>query len=181
MTTRLYLAYGSNLNKRQMQWRCPGAKPIGKVLFQNAKLVFRGVADVIYSPGDAAPCGVWRITPADERALDAYEGVGSGLYSKEEVELDNGRTALIYLMNDTGVMPPSQRYANTIRQGYKDFGLVVGYLDAAIAESYDDKRPSQITAARRAKQRVSNSDQVLVKMPEAVAMRRLAARNGGAA
>lgn len=160
---RLYLAYGSNLNKEQMKWRCPNARPVGRVMFENAMLVFRGVADVIECQGSAVPMGIWRITPSDERALDSYEGTGSGLYSKEEVWLPNGKSALIYLMNDSGVMPPSQRYADTIRKGYKDFGLDESYLDAAIARSFDDKAPSRVTSQRRARQRVSSNEQMLVK------------------
>ena len=30
----LYLAYGSNLHRGQMKFRCPLAKPLGKVLYQ---------------------------------------------------------------------------------------------------------------------------------------------------
>ena len=39
---RYYLAYGSNLNKAQMQKRCPGAKPIGKGLLEGYELFFKG-------------------------------------------------------------------------------------------------------------------------------------------
>lgn len=173
---RLYLAYGSNLNMRQMRHRCPNARRVGKVMFADAKLVFRGVADVVYSPGDQVPCGVWSITPSDERALDAYEGVNSGLYSKETVELNDGRTALIYLMNDDGIMPPSQRYADVIRQGYKDFELKQVYLDKAIRESYQQKAPSRATAYRRSRQRISDADAKLVRMPETLAMKKVADR-----
>ena len=39
---RYYLAYGSNLNRKQMQMRCPGAKPIGTALLEGYELLFKG-------------------------------------------------------------------------------------------------------------------------------------------
>lgn len=170
---KFYLAYGSNLNKAQMRERCFDAKPVGKLLFSNARLVFRGVADVIYAPGFNVPCGLWRISPRDEAALDRYEGVSSGLYRKEMVDLHNGKHALIYLMNSDGIMPPSQYYVDSIRQGYKDFKLAQRYLDEAVKHSYVQKEPTEIELQRRARQRVSSNQQRLVRMPEALALKRL--------
>ena len=47
--TKLYLAYGSNLNKRQMASRCPTARPVGSAMIYGWELCFRGVADIIKS------------------------------------------------------------------------------------------------------------------------------------
>ena len=44
--SKLYLAYGSNLNKRQMAVRCPDAKPVGAAMIYGWELCFRGVADI---------------------------------------------------------------------------------------------------------------------------------------
>jgi len=175
---KLYLAYGSNLNKRQMRFRCPTARPLGKVMLADAKLVFRGCADIAYSPGDVAPCGLWQIGPEDERNLDAYEGVAGGLYFKEYVELrrkgkPHPQPALIYVMLTDGIYPPSQNYANSIREGYANFGLDTAFLDRAIEESYDEKNPDHQTRQRRERQRRDHKHRNLVRMPESVAMRRL--------
>jgi gamma-glutamylcyclotransferase (GGCT)/AIG2-like uncharacterized protein YtfP len=83
-----YFAYGSNLNKQQMSWRCPGARPIGKLVLPNARLVFRGVADVEYDDALSVQGGLWKITRACERTLDRYEGVKSGLYRKENIQVN---------------------------------------------------------------------------------------------
>ena len=36
---KYYLAYGSNLNKKQMQMRCPGAKCIGTMVLKGYELL----------------------------------------------------------------------------------------------------------------------------------------------
>jgi hypothetical protein len=158
-----------------MRLRCQTARPLGKFMLTSARLVFRCVADLEYDPNSKTPCGLWMINQADERALDWYEGVDSGLYFKsEEIVLkyqDRPRNALIYLMRSDAIYPPSQSYADTIRQGYKDFGLNEKYLDEAIARSFDDKAPDNQTTARRARQR--DRHQQLVEMPVSVAMKRL--------
>lgn len=175
--SRLYVAYGSNLCKSAMMARCPTAKPLGKFWLTNAKLVFRGVADVEYHPEDRVPCGLWNINQADERALDHYEGVAGGLYYKEEGIIlkyaGRPQNALIYLMKSDGIYPPSQGYVDTIRRGYKDFKLDQSYLDAAIKRSFNEKDPDEQTTERRARQKADRRQARLVKMPESVALKRL--------
>lgn len=122
-----YFAYGSNLNKEQMHMRCPAAKPVGRMTLPNARLVFRGVADVEYAEGESVVGGLWKITKACEEALDRYEGVKGGLYRKEYVKIQVGkekpRRCLVYVMNRETYWEPSPFYAGVIRQGYKDFGI----------------------------------------------------------
>ena len=174
---RLYLAYGSNLNVRDMRYRCPGAKTKGKVIWlQDARLVFRGVADVEIIPGHLCPAGLWLITPEDERTLDRYEGVGSGMYAKEEVDLGGGKSALIYLMASRGIYPPSEYYYNVLKRGYRDFKIPVKHLDAALEHSFEGKDPCEQTIARRKRQRNSSNQRRLVQIPEAVKLRRLQLR-----
>lgn len=166
----LYLAYGSNLHKRTMKLRCPGAIPRGGALIQDAHLVFRSVADVVPERGYCTPMGVWEISRANEQALDRYEGVSNGSYNKFYIPLpskkNKDRKALIYLMNDNGVYPPSGHYASLIRAGYRNFGLDERYLDDAIRESFENKAPSHETKRRRHRQRTGDLQRMLVKMPE---------------
>ena len=170
---KLYISFGSNLCRKQMWSRCPGARPLGKFMLTSARLVFRGAADVDYMKDSIMPCGLWAITKSDEDALDRYEGVAGGLYMKsEDIVLKykgEPQKALIYLMTSEGVYPPSQAYANIIRQGYRDFKLDESFLDAAIARSFEDKNHDEQTRARRMRQRESALHRNLVQMPEAVA------------
>lgn len=168
--TKLYIAYGSNLSKRQMRIRCPTARPLGRFMLTKARLVFRVFADLEYDETSQVPCGLWAINRADEEALDRYEGVDAGAYFKSEdivlTYAGRRRNALVYLMNNKGVWPPSQRYADTIRQGYKDFKLNDRYLDEALARSFD-KQPNAELLERRARQRDGTRHQQLVSLSAA--------------
>ena len=120
----LYLAYGSNLNKKQMSRRCPNATPVGSVILSGYKLEFRRVATIKHTKktDDKLGCGLWEITEKCEKSLDIYEGFPH-VYSKKIITLDDGREAMTYIMNNGEKCPPSFEYFNTIRQGFKDFGL----------------------------------------------------------
>lgn len=153
----LYFAYGSNLNLRQMERRCPDAVPLYGLILGDTRLVFRMVADVLDEPGAKCPGGIWRITPECEDALDHYEGYDPryperGMYRKRIIEvtgLPNGESeVMFYQMNSTGICPPSQGYFEGIRQGYKDFGLMTGPLMDALEHSYLDKRPTHVERQR---------------------------------
>lgn len=148
--TKLYWAYGSNLNVAHMRQRCPSAAPLEALNLPDAILRFRHVADVAYLTGATCPGGLWEITPDCEAALDGYEGVRYGLYRKVYITLRyHGavRKALLYQMNMVGIMPPSETYLETIVQGYEDFGLDVARLERAVAHSW--ARKNKTKAVRR--------------------------------
>lgn len=137
-----YIAYGSNMNIEQMSRRCPNAKPIGKTVLKNYKLVFKGVADIEKSESEEVPIVVWEITKECEKALDIYEGYPR-LYRKEYVQIEiNGKTelAMVYVMNYAKGAKPSEYYYNIIKQGYKDFNIDTTTLKRALAESKRKER-----------------------------------------
>ena len=145
MKRRYYLAYGSNLNIRQMQIRCPQAKPVGSVILEGYELLFRGchgsaVATVEPKLGSSVPCGLWLITPKDEVSLDCYEGFPR-LYRKEMVPIQLGKRrmrVMVYVMNDGhAIAGPAASYLRTIQLGYQDFLLDMTALDAALRVSKD--------------------------------------------
>ena len=132
-----YIAYGSNMNIEQMSRRCPNAKPIGKTVLKNYKLVFKGVADIEKSESEEVPIVVWEITKECEKALDIYEGYPR-LYRKEYVQIEiDGKTelAMVYVMNYAKGAKPSEYYYNVIKQGYKDFDINTAPLEKALKES----------------------------------------------
>jgi len=165
-TAPLYFAYGSNLHMGQMARRCPEATPWSKFIYPGWRLVFRGVADIEYAPGFEVQGGLWRITGADEAALDTYEGVRSGLYIKDyflihytdaEGERQVERV-LVYLMGrETGQYAPGKYYLETIRQGYQNFGLKEERLDEAVeiaklAENLSEERVTRANTDWRYRQ-----------------------------
>lgn len=144
---RLYLAYGSNLNRRQMGRRCPTAEIVGKTFLRGWRLMFRGsrsgaVATVERTPGGRVPVLVWRLQPEDEKSLDIYEG-WPHLYRKEtlRVTVDKRRVcAMIYIMNET-LHPygtPSKGYFGTILEGYKSAGFEESALWQAVSDSMEE-------------------------------------------
>jgi len=162
----LYFAYGSNMNVGQMAVRCPNAEPIGAIVLEDWRLVFRGVADCIQEPGAKCSGVVWRLTPECEAALDRYEGVTGGMYRKEYIPIEpyEGETRmLIYVMNSTGIMPPPSHYYRGIEQGYRDFKLSLKPLRAALDASWDDKAPSY-----RERQRHMRNGRPPLEQPKAV-------------
>ena len=49
MSKKLYIAYGSNLNLKQMKYRCPTAKLVGKGTIENYELQFKGMPHCSYA------------------------------------------------------------------------------------------------------------------------------------
>lgn len=143
MMTKIYLAYGSNLNIEQMARRCPTAQVLGPTKLKGYKATFRGMngSAVMNIEPDAAgtvPVLLWEIEPDDEVALDRYEGFPR-LYRKEIVTVTckGARVkAMVYVMNEGKPLgTPSNGYYHIIRQGYQEAGFDIGILHRAIKES----------------------------------------------
>lgn len=145
MEKRLYIAYGSNLDREQMAFRCPGAKPVAKSWLHDYRLVFQGRphgahANVIPEAGQDVPVAIWEIDRRHEMALDRYEGVRGGYYTKEtmEVEVDGKmQEALIYIMTPNPYGIPDDYYLDTIAQGYRDFNFDARILNDAVLHAYE--------------------------------------------
>ena len=145
---KLYIAYGSNLNKRQMCGRCPGAKFLGTGVIENYALQFKGSLMGAHAPiapqeGASVPVAIWRIQKRDETNLDRYEGyhkLGYCYYDKEQipVKCENGMQidGMVYIMDKTKDFGfPSFGYYQTCLQGYRDCGLDTRVLEKALKES----------------------------------------------
>jgi gamma-glutamylcyclotransferase (GGCT)/AIG2-like uncharacterized protein YtfP len=146
-TVKVYGAYGSNMNLKQMAKRCPNARVIGTGKLQNYKLTFRGtshgVANVEPKHGSSVPILLWEITPECEDALDIYEGYPR-LYVKKEVDVvtDDGlRKTMIYVMAkryEEFPAQPSRGYLDTIWKGYIENKMPLVFLRQAVSENIDE-------------------------------------------
>ena len=137
MEKRYYLAYGSNLNVRQMMIRCPSARMIGTATIEDYRLMFKGSKTGSYltiepEEGCSVPVGVWEVTARDELALDRYEGYPTFYYKKElELPITGIRTgivrqrkAFVYIMHEDRLLGvPSNMYMRICMEGYMDFGF----------------------------------------------------------
>lgn len=149
MKKRYYIAYGSNLNIRQMQVRCPGARVIGTSAIEGYELLFKGSKTGSYltiekKDGASVPVAVWEVTPSDELALDRYEGYPSFYYKTEMVlpitGIRSGKVrrhrVFVYIMHEERKLGlPTRGYMATCLEGYRAFGFDPKFLTQALVAS----------------------------------------------
>lgn len=137
MKKRYYIAYGSNLNVRQMKIRCPKARLVGTTTLENHILYFRGSLTGSYLTiepkiGASVPVAVWEITEIDEIALDRYEGYPNFYYKQDYAlqvtSMDKTKETTLdcfaYVMrSDRPIGMPSDYYVYTCLEGYEYFGF----------------------------------------------------------
>lgn len=147
MFKKYYLAYGSNLNLKQMAFRCPNARPIGSFNLKNYRLVYKGRTDgfsyltIEKYVGSNVPLGLWEVSYLDLFSLDNYEGYPT-FYSKYYIPIkigDKNKKALIYIMNQHfDYHLPSKEYIETCTEGYKNFGFDQTILEKALTDTIDN-------------------------------------------
>ncbi len=127
-----YIAYGSNLNFKLMNSRCPRAKAVFHLnelrvnkLF-GWRLSFNRYANIIKDKNSFVPIGLWKITKHCEKELDIYENFPV-LYSKIYLKYKSIKT-MTYIMNSNKLLKPSNTYLKLIYQGYRDFNLDINHL-----------------------------------------------------
>jgi gamma-glutamylcyclotransferase (GGCT)/AIG2-like uncharacterized protein YtfP len=123
-----YIAYGSNMVKEQMAYRCPDARLIGMGYLPATRLEFylHATVERTRSKDAQVPVAVWEISEEDEARLDRYEGYPS-YYTKAKhiVCMTDGSEirGMIYLMNHKRVSPPTKEYYEGIKQAYLALGF----------------------------------------------------------
>lgn len=150
MKVYYYIAYGSNLNLRQMSYRCQDARLMATGILKNYELLFRGRNGICYCTiephrGMCVPIGIFEVSERDRQCLDRYEGYPTHYkrisIKPTEVELFTcermQRSMFVYVMNkNIGQLGyPSQHYWDVVRQGYYDCGLDERYLQQALYNS----------------------------------------------
>jgi len=167
----LYIAYGSNLNLEQMNYRCCGARVIGTGRIKNYTLVYRGsktgaYATIIPKIGKVVPVAVWEINAEHEKRLDIYEGFPTFYYKKNLwVTLNNGKRirGTAYIMFDEAkVGKPSERYLEVCRQGYIDMGLDLRKFEESINRNAWERIYQKIGTEQKLKK--SNTPDTETKM-----------------
>src|SRR5690625_2570693 len=123
MEGKLYFAYGSNMDKEQMAYRCPTAKFVGKAKLEDYQFIIneRGVAIIVNRDGSQVVGLLWTILGDDEASLDRYEGVKTNFYTKEEmfvsVEIEEGEIvapSLVYVATNNQSGIPRDNYLERI-------------------------------------------------------------------
>ena len=129
-----YFAYGSNLHHLQMKRRCPNCRFIKKIILHNYNLTFRskyGAADIEKKGGGKVYGGLYVISKAAENKLDIYEEYPT-LYKKMFFLYANKKVMTYIMPKKTKPVPPTTKYLNVIKQGYKDCKISMRSLNAAL-------------------------------------------------
>ena len=129
-----YFAYGSNLHHLQMKRRCPKCRFIKKIILHNYSLSFRskyGAADIEKKMGCKVYGALYLIRKVAEKRLDIYEEYPT-LYKKMHFKYDNKKVMTYIMAKKTKLVPPTTKYLNIIKQGYKDCKLSMKSLNAAL-------------------------------------------------
>jgi len=139
-----YFAYGSNMDRAAMSARCPAATPLGVARLSGFRFRVNaaGWATILLAAPERQVWGLlWRLTPADEAALDVYEGVGEGLYTRLAVAPrllpdDRGIAAFAYAATDPRPGRPAPAYRAAILAAAAALELPAAYqLELAAALS----------------------------------------------
>ena len=131
-----YFAYGSNLHHLQMKRRCPNCRFIKKIILHNYRLTFRskyGAADIEKKMGKKVYGGLYLISKIAERKLDVYEEYPI-LYKKMFFKYGNKKVMTYIMIKKTKLVPPTTRYLNIIKQGYKDCKLNIKSLNDSLSQ-----------------------------------------------
>jgi gamma-glutamylcyclotransferase (GGCT)/AIG2-like uncharacterized protein YtfP len=150
-----YFSYGSNLNIKLMDEKCPRAMPICSAILHNHILVFRGsqkgkgVADIKQTSAydDFVFGGLYEIPDHYINILDASEHYPDIVDKKEiKVNLENGSTikAFTYFLNGNIERTTlDSDYLNLMIQGYFYFSLPIEELQASIIKNYEASKVSK--------------------------------------
>ena len=131
-----YFAYGSNLHHLQMKRRCPNCRFIKKIILHNYKLTFRskyGAADIEKKMGKKVYGALYLISKIAEKKLDVYEEYPT-LYKKMFFKYGNKKVMTYIMIKKTKLVPPTTRYLNIIKQGYKDCKLNIKSLNDSLSQ-----------------------------------------------
>ena len=129
-----YFAYGSNLHHLQMKRRCPNCRFVKKIILHNYKLTFRskyGAADIERKIGKKVYGALYIISKIAEKRLDVYEEYPT-LYKKMYFKHQNKKVMTYIMLKKSKLVPPTIKYLNVIKQGYKDCKLSMKSLNAAL-------------------------------------------------
>ncbi|HEY6382453.1 MAG TPA: gamma-glutamylcyclotransferase family protein [Pseudolabrys sp.] len=128
-----YFAYGSNMDRRAMKRRCPGARALGPAVLSGYRFFvgIDGWGSVATSAGDTVHGVLWRLTPRDMAALHVYELLHQGLYEIRYLPVRHGTRrvrAMIYLLRRRAVGNPRPGYVEMVASAARGWKLPEPYI-----------------------------------------------------
>jgi gamma-glutamylcyclotransferase (GGCT)/AIG2-like uncharacterized protein YtfP len=131
----LYFAYGSNMDRDAMAQRCPASKPVGVArLMRHRFIIFEGgYASVVRDPQRTVWGLLWDLALADMPALDRYESLSTGLYTKviqPVVTAQGPRRAVVYVGRSAKPGVPKPGYMESVVEAAAKAGLPRDYVQS---------------------------------------------------
>lgn len=131
----LHFAYGSNMSHEPMQQRCPDAQYLGIAVLRRHRFIImaNGYASIATQPSGNVYGVLWRISPRDLAALDAYENVLGGLYRREMMPIIHGSrsmAAIVYIGAEKREGAARKGYMELVVQAARENGLPDDYVDS---------------------------------------------------
>jgi cation transport regulator ChaC len=131
----LHFAYGSNMSRALMGARCPGATALGVATLAGWRFVINpdGVGSIAPHRGGVVYGVLWRLTPRDLAAINAYESVDTALYLRRVLPVRIGRhraPALVYLARRQGEGTPRPGYISVVVEAARDWQLPEPYIES---------------------------------------------------
>lgn len=135
----IYAAYGSNLDPERMALRAPHSPLRGSGWLLGWRLTFGGdelswegpLCTIVEDAGHQVYVALYDLTPADEKALDQWEGLDIGLWTKIRVRvstLDGDVTAWAYVLNAYEGGLPTARYLGLMAEAAEAGGAPDDYV-----------------------------------------------------
>jgi hypothetical protein len=129
----LHFAYGSNMDRASMRRRCPAAVALGPARLDHWRyaIMRAGYASALPAPGAALYGVLWRLTPRDLAAINAYECLDSGLYRRWMVRVSHdGRRvqALAYVAPERSEGIPKPGYQDLVVRAAREWNLPPDYI-----------------------------------------------------
>jgi gamma-glutamylcyclotransferase (GGCT)/AIG2-like uncharacterized protein YtfP len=150
----LHFAYGSNMSRALMRPRCPSAREIGTAMLDGFRFIVTGdgYASVLRAPGERVHGLLWRLTPRDLAALNAYEGLDHGLYRAVTLPVRVGAArasapALVYVGRSRVPGVPRPGYLECVLVAARELDLPVAYVDTLTRWAAARVKPARGEAA----------------------------------
>jgi cation transport regulator ChaC len=142
--SELVFAYGSNMDPAQMRERCPesdlawfvGEARGWRLCFPRESEKRRGgVGSIVRSENDSVWGVIFAVTKRDLTRLDSYEGVPSGAYKRDYIDIVNSQGKNVSAWTYFAVpdrnqeFTPHKDYIMLYIRGAEYFGLPAGYIE----------------------------------------------------
>lgn len=129
----MYFAYGANIDKNAMKFRCPDSVFYGLGIVSGKKFIINefGVATLVDNQESATYGILWLISEEDKKRLDVFEGVECGLYYRKDaiVNLNKTEAVTCFLYLSSNEIPSTETQLNSYVLNILYWAQLYGFPD----------------------------------------------------